>query len=263
MIDLAFEIRVEQGGFVLDIADRSRVEVLGLFGPSGAGKTTLLESIAGIRRPACGEIVADGTTLFSSSRAIDVPPRSRRIGYVPQDALLFPHLSVRGNLLYGARTGRVSRARDQGPGARDQGAAIGLETLAEMLEIAALLDRRVHGLSGGERQRVALGRALMTRPALLLLDEPLAAVDRARRDRILPYLLRIRRELHVPLVYVTHDAAELAEIADRVLVIADGAVIQAGSPDNTVRAQRGSAGADALSHGRASGVRPEQRSGHT
>jgi molybdate transport system ATP-binding protein len=210
VIDLAFDIRVEQGGFVLEVADRSRVEVLGLFGSSGAGKTTMLEALAGIRTPTRGEIVVGGTRMFSAARGIDVPPRHRRIGYVPQDALLFPHMSVRGNLLFGAKASPLE-----------------LNTLAEMLEIAPLLDRRVHGLSGGERQRIALGRALMTHPALLLMDEPLAAVDRARRERILPYLLRIRRELHVPLVYVTHDLQELEQIADRILVIADGRVTEA------------------------------------
>lgn len=205
MIEIAFDIRVDQGGFVLEIADRSQVEVLGLFGSSGAGKTTLLEAIAGIRRPSRGEISVGGDTLFSSGRGIDIPPRHRRIGYVPQDALLFPHMSVRGNLLFGATSSRLE-----------------IDTVAEMLEILPLLDRRVHGLSGGERQRIALGRALMTHPKLLLMDEPLAAVDRARRERILPYLLRIRRERHVPLIYVTHDAAELDQIADRILVIEDG-----------------------------------------
>jgi molybdate transport system ATP-binding protein len=208
MIDLVFDVRVVQGEFSLDVQDRSRVEVLGLFGPSGAGKTTLLEAIAGIRHPVRGEIVVGDATLFSSSRGIDVPARERRIGYVPQDVLLFPHLTVRGNLLYGSRDGRAD-----------------LMTLAGMLEIAPLLDRRVNSLSGGERQRVALGRALMTHPRLLLMDEPLAAVDRARRERILPYLLRIRRELHVPLVYVTHDAVELEEIADRVLVMDAGTIV--------------------------------------
>lgn len=207
MIDLAFDIRVEQGGFVLEAADRSHVEVLGLSGSSGAGKTTLLEALAGIRKPTRGEIVVGGVPMFSAARRIDVPPRHRRIGYVPQDALLFPHMSVRGNLLFGAKASPVE-----------------LSALAEMLEITPLLDRRVHGLSGGERQRIALGRALMTHPALLLMDEPLAAVDRARRERILPYLLRIRRELHVPLIYVTHDAEELEQIADRILVLADGRV---------------------------------------
>ena len=204
-MELLIDIRVEQGGFVLELNDRSEVEVLGLFGPSGAGKTTLLEAIAGIRKPARGEIVVDGVTLFSSARNVDVPPRHRRIGYVPQDALLFPHMSVRGNLMFGATTAKLE-----------------LESVAEMLEIAALLDRRTRGLSGGERQRVALGRALMTHPTLLLMDEPLAAVDRARRERILPYLLRIRRELHVPLIYVTHDQHELEQIADRVLMLEAG-----------------------------------------
>ncbi len=214
MIDLAFDIRVEQGAFILEVADRSQVEVLGLSGPSGAGKTTLLEAIAGIRKPTRGAIVVGGVTMFSADRHTDIPPRRRRVGYVPQDALLFPHMSVRGNLLFGAQSSPVE-----------------MGALAEMLEIAPLLDRRVHGLSGGERQRIALGRALMTDPALLLMDEPLAAVDRARRERILPYLLRIRRELHVPLIYVTHDLQELEQIADRILVIADGRVEEVRQPE--------------------------------
>jgi len=217
MIDLAFDIRFQQGQFTLEVADRSRVNVLGLFGPSGAGKTTLLEAIAGIRKPSRGEIVLGDTTLFSADKGIHVAPRDRRIGYVPQDALLFPHMSVRGNLLFGATS-----------------SALDLQTVAGMLEIAPLLSRRVQGLSGGERQRIALGRALMTHPALLLMDEPLAAVDRERRERILPYLLRIRGELQVPLVYVTHDAEELSQIADRVLVIGDGRVLRAGAPAEVI-----------------------------
>jgi molybdate transport system ATP-binding protein len=228
MIELLFDVHVTQGPFTLDVRDQSRVEVLGLFGPSGAGKTTLLETIAGLRRPSRGDIAIGGATLYSSSRAIDRPPRERHIGYVPQDALLFPHLSVRGNLLYGTR----SRGTDGGPS---------LDSLASMLEIASLLDRRTQGLSGGERQRIALGRALMTRPSLLLLDEPLAAVDRARRERILPYLLRIRRELHVPLIYVTHDAGELEEIADRVIALENGSIQHAGSPRDVLRAIRSTA----------------------
>jgi molybdate transport system ATP-binding protein len=202
VIDLAFDIRVEQGSFVLEVAERSQVEVLGLFGPSGAGKTTLLEAIAGIRRPTRGEISVGGETLFSSLLGIDVPPRHRRIGYVPQDALLFPHMSVRGNMLFGATSSRLE-----------------LANVADMLEITALLDRPPHGLSGGERQRAALGRALLTHPKLLMMDEPLASVDRERRERILPYLLRIRRELRVPLIYVTHDAQEMEQIADRVVTL--------------------------------------------
>ena len=227
MIDLAFDIRIQQGEFTLEAADRSRVEVLGLSGPSGAGKTTLLEAIAGIRKPVRGEIVVGATTLFSSSAGIDMRPRDRRIGYVPQDALLFPHMSVRGNMLFGVRP-QSSGGPLAAIGARSSPPGAELHDVAQMLEIDRLLDRRVQGLSGGERQRIALGRALMTRPALLLMDEPLAAVDRERRERIVPYLLRIRRELHVPLVYVTHNAHELLQIADRVLVMSNGRVLRAG-----------------------------------
>lgn len=218
MIDLRFEIALVQGEFALDIREASRVEVLGLFGPSGSGKTTLLETIAGLRTPARGHIQVGDRTLLDSSRGINLPPRERRIGYVPQDVLLFPHLNVRGNLLYGAR-------------------AAAIEPLADILDIRGLLDRRIANLSGGERQRVAIGRALMTQPALLLLDEPLAAVDRARRQQILPYLLRVRRELHVPLVYVTHDASELLQIADRVLILENGVVQRAGDAHEVLPAR--------------------------
>lgn len=238
MIDLTLDVAVCQDGFTLEIADSSRVEVLGLFGPSGAGKTTLLEAIAGLRPVSRGRISVGDRTLYSDRQAIDLPARARRIGYVPQDALLFPHLSVRGNLLYGthARRGRSPGTTGRlGPGgAENPAAGSALRTVAEMLEIVGLLDRRVTGLSGGERQRVAIGRALMTAPMLLLLDEPLAAVDRARRDRILPYLLRIRRELHVPLVYVTHDASELTQIADRVLIIDGGRLARSGAPSDVL-----------------------------
>ena len=211
MIDLLFDVSLAQGAFTLQVRESSRVEVLGLFGPSGSGKTTLLEIIAGLRTPGKGDIRIGNSTLFDSARGINLPPRDRHIGYVPQDVLLFPHLDVRSNLLYGAR----ERS---------------LEPLTDILDIRTLLDRRVGNLSGGERQRVAIGRALMTKPALLLLDEPLVAVDRARREQILPYLLRLRGELHVPLIYVTHDAVELAHIADRVLMIEDGRVVGAGPP---------------------------------
>jgi molybdate transport system ATP-binding protein len=215
VIDLHFDVSLAQGEFTIAVRESSRVEVLGLFGPSGSGKTTLLEIIAGLRTPSRGAICIGEATLFDAARGIDVPPRLRQIGYVPQDVLLFPHLDVRANLLYGAR-------------------AASLEPLTDILDIRALLDRRVTNLSGGERQRVAIGRALMTSPALMLLDEPLAAVDRQRREQILPYLLRLRRELHVPLVYVTHDAAELVQIADRVLVLENGRVRKAGAPSEAL-----------------------------
>jgi molybdate transport system ATP-binding protein len=207
VIDLQLDVTLRQGGFTLAVRESATVEVLGVFGPSGSGKTTLLEAIAGIRTPDGGEIRVGDRTLFASARGINVPARDRHIGYVPQDSLLFPNLDVKGNIGYGAR------------GARGAQGAQGAEYVAllEMLDLAALVDRRVTMLSGGEKQRVAIARALMTRPSILLLDEPLAGVDRGRRDVILPYILRIRRDLHVPLIYVTHDEAELNAIADRIL----------------------------------------------
>jgi molybdate transport system ATP-binding protein len=201
VIDLSIDIAMRQGEFALRVRDTASVEVLGIFGPSGSGKTSLLEAIAGIRTPDEGEIRIGDRILFSSAKRIDVPARERHIGYVPQDALLFPNMNVAANINYGAQ------------GA--QGA--GFASLVQILDLQLLLERRVTKLSGGEKQRVAIARALMTRPSILLLDEPLAGVDRDRRDVILPYILRIRKELHVPLIYVTHDEAELNSIADRVL----------------------------------------------
>ncbi len=215
MIALSIDITLKQGAFVLEVRDSAAVEVLGLSGPSGSGKTSLLEAIAGIRTPERGDIRIGDRTLFSSERRVNVPARDRHIGYVPQDALLFPNLDVRGNINYGA--GRVS------------GAGFDFGALVQILDLSALLDRRVTMLSGGEKQRVAIARALMTHPSILLLDEPLAGVDQQRRDVILPYLLRIRRELHVPLVYVTHDRQELEAIADRVLTLEQGRAVGTGA----------------------------------
>jgi molybdate transport system ATP-binding protein len=198
VIALHIDIAMTQGAFMLNVRESASTEVLGVFGPSGSGKTSLLEAIAGIRTPDRGEISIGDRTLYSSSKAINVPSRDRHIGYVPQDSLLFPNVDVKGNITYGARGSEF-------------------ESLVEILDLQTLLDRRVTMLSGGERQRVAIARALMTRPSILLLDEPLAGVDRGRREVILPYILRIRKELHVPLIYVTHDEAELRSIADRVL----------------------------------------------
>lgn len=206
MITVAIDITLRQGAFTLNVCESSSVEVLGVFGTSGSGKTSLLESIAGIRTPDRGVIRIGERTLFSSENGINLPARERHIGYVPQDSLLFPNLNVQGNIDYG--TGRAGRTGEAG---RD------FDALVSILDLQPLLDRRVKMLSGGEKQRVAIARALMTRPSILLLDEPLAGVDRDRRDVILPYILRIRKQLHVPLVYVTHDLQELQAIADRVL----------------------------------------------
>ena len=206
MIDL--DIELAQGTFVLAARVQLEARAAALFGPSGAGKTTILDAIAGLRTPRRGSIMIDGRVLFSSDRRVNLPPHHRRVGYVPQDVALFPHMNVRRNLLYG----------------RHPGVSPDLDRVVGMLEVTALLDRRVTDLSGGERQRVALGRALMSGPSLLLLDEPLAAVDVPLRRRILPYLQRVRDELVVPIIYVSHDRDEVEALADVVVMVEGGQV---------------------------------------
>ena len=207
MIDL--DIQLTQGSFVLAAVVRIDARTAALFGPSGAGKTTILDAIAGLRAPKRGTIVVNGRVLFASDAGINLPPHHRHVGYVPQDVALFPHMDVRANLLYG----------------RHPGVSPDLDRVVGMLEIGGLLDRRVTALSGGERQRVALGRALMSGPSLLLLDEPLAAVDVPLRRRILPYLQRVRDELAVPIIYVSHDREEVDELADLVVNVESGRVV--------------------------------------
>ncbi len=205
---IALDVELQQGTFTLAARVTIDSRAAALFGPSGAGKTTVLDTIAGLRTPRRGSIAIDERVLFSSAAAIDLPPYERRIGYVPQDVALFPHMDVRRNILYGSH-GRSSP---------------NLDHVLSMLEIAALLERRVTELSGGERQRVALGRALMSGPSLLLLDEPLAAVDVPLRRRILPYLQRVRDELRIPIVYVSHDRDEIEALADTVVRLENGRI---------------------------------------
>ena len=205
---IALDIDLTQGSFTLAAAVRLEARTAALFGPSGAGKTTILDAIAGLRTPRRGSIVIGDRVLFSTASGINLPAHKRHIGYVPQDVALFPHMNVRGNLLYG----------------RHPGLSPDLDRVVGMLEIDALLQRRVTELSGGERQRVAVGRALMSGPSLLLLDEPLAAVDVPLRRRILPYLRRVRDELKIPIVYVSHDREEAEELADVVVTLEGGRV---------------------------------------
>ena len=217
---IALDFRLRQGDFALEIRERIDARVTALFGPSGSGKTTILDAIAGLRAPHDGTIALGQRVLFSSAARVNLPPHQRHVGYVTQDVALFPHLDVRRNVLYGRRDGQ----------------RLALDQVAGMLEVSGLLDRRIQQLSGGERQRVALARALMSAPDVLLLDEPLAAVDIERRRRILPYLERVRDDLAVPIVYVTHDVEEIRRIADHVVTLEDGGVISSsssGQPPNS------------------------------
>ena len=209
-VPIVLDFTVHQGLFTLDVHQRFEAQAVALYGPSGAGKTTVLDSIAGLRRPSAGAIEVGGHVLFDSERHLDLRPHARQVGYVPQDVALFPHMSVRKNIFYGI----------------GRGTSTSLDTVLRLLEISPLLDRRVAGLSGGERQRVAIARALMSGPNLLLLDEPLAAVEPSLRERILPYIERVRDELKIPLIYVSHSLDEVRRIADRLLTIDGGRVVE-------------------------------------
>jgi molybdate transport system ATP-binding protein len=216
MTMLRVDVEKKLGDFTLGVRFDAAGGATALFGPSGAGKTSLVNMIAGLLRPDRGSIALDDAVLFDAARGIDMPPHRRRIGYVFQEGRLFPHLSVRQNLDYGRRMNALT------PDAN------ALERITKMLDIGHLLDRRPGKLSGGERQRIAVGRALLMRPRLLLLDEPLASLDAARKREILPYLVRLRDEAGVPMVYVSHTAAELRRIATNVVRLDAGRVVATG-----------------------------------
>jgi molybdate transport system ATP-binding protein len=213
---LGVDVEKRLGAFTVAARFHAAGGVTALFGPSGAGKTTLVNMIAGLLTPDLGLIALDDDVLFDAAKGIDVPPHRRRIGYVFQEGRLFPHLSVRQNLDYGRRMSGRPRDADE------------FGRIVALLEIEHLLDRRPRLLSGGERQRVAIGRALLMHPRLLLLDEPLASLDAARKGEILPYLVRLRDDAHVPMVYVSHRAAELRRIATNVVRLDDGRVSASG-----------------------------------
>lgn len=199
MLDI--DILLRRGGFERKVRIAEDARVVALTGPSGAGKTSVLNAIAGLVRPVSGRVAIDGHVLFDGAAGIDVPTHRRRVGYVFQDARLFPHRSVRANLLYG-RHGR-----------RDGDAAFSLDAVVELLGIDQLLERRPANLSGGESQRVAIGRALLSQPAILLLDEPLSSLDQPRREELIPYLQRVRDETRLPMVYVSHTEDDVKRLA--------------------------------------------------
>ena len=213
---LQVDIAKQLGEFSLEASFESQGRVTGLFGASGAGKTSLINLIAGLLKPDRGIIALDGETLDDTAAGVHVPPHRRRIGYVFQDARLFPHLDIRQNLDYGRRMNRLA----DDPAQRTR--------VTELLDIGNLLDRRPGKLSGGERQRVALGRALLSKPKLLLLDEPLGSLDEGRKEEILPYLMRLRDEANVPMVYVSHDAAEMRQLATQIVMLQRGRVTAFG-----------------------------------
>ncbi|NTJ33590.1 molybdenum ABC transporter ATP-binding protein [Agrobacterium rhizogenes] len=209
---LSVDIRHRLGAFSLDAAFTTDGGVTALFGRSGSGKTSMIRIIAGLIRPDHGRVSLDGDVLADSNKHLFVPRHRRRFGYVFQEARLFPHLSVRQNLNYG-RWFAPKKERGES-----------FDGVIDLLGIEALLDRRPGKLSGGEKQRVAIGRALLSSPRLLLMDEPLAALDEARKAEILPYLERLRDETRVPIIYVSHSIAEVARLANRVVVMRDGKV---------------------------------------
>ncbi|QUS38179.1 molybdenum ABC transporter ATP-binding protein [Tardiphaga alba] len=216
---LRVDIFKQLGNFSLEVAFTTEGRVTGLFGSSGAGKTSLVSIIAGLVTPDRGVIAIDKAVLYDRSKHIDLPAYRRRIGYVFQDARLFPHLSVAQNLDYGRRMNFLNR--DDADEKR----------ITDMLDIGHLLERRPGGLSGGERQRVALGRALLAKPRLLLLDEPMGALDDARKAEIMPYLIRLRDEGDVPMVLVSHDADEMRQLATNVVLLKGGRVVGHGGTD--------------------------------
>lgn len=213
---LSVDVRQRLGAFTLDAAFEASGRLTVLFGHSGSGKTTLVNLIAGLQRPAEGRISIDGRVLVDTPSRTFVPAHRRRIGYVFQDSRLFPHLTVRQNLAYGRFFApRADRWSD-------------VPRIVEMLGIGHLLDRRPVRLSGGEKSRVAIGRALAASPRLMLMDEPLASLDDARKAEILPYIERLRDEAEIPVVYVSHAIAEVARLATDVVVLAGGRVAASG-----------------------------------
>ena len=226
------DIHHNHHGFKLEARFESSGRLTALFGRSGAGKSTLIGLIAGLLHPDEGRIVIDNIPLVDTQLGICVPKNKRRIGYVFQEDRLFPHLSVKRNLMYGQMLRKKSERYTN------------IDDVADLLGIASLFDRRPEFLSGGEKQRVAIGRALLASPKLLLMDEPLAALDDARKAEILPYIERLRDEIGIPIVYVSHSVAEVARLATTVVTMADGKVTGVGRPNEVLSRPNLAAGTD-------------------
>ena len=216
---LSLDVEKRLGHFQVAAKFETEARVTALFGPSGAGKTSIINMIAGLIAPDRGRIMYRGRILFDAAGKVNLPPYRRRFGYVFQDGRVFPHFTVRGNLEYGRRMYRLRRDRGE------------LDRVIAMLDIGHLADRRPGKLSGGERQRVAIGRALLMRPQLLLLDEPLASLDAARKAEIMPYLERLRDEAQVPMIYVTHQPEDARRLASTVVRIEGGRVAAVGGQE--------------------------------
>jgi molybdate transport system ATP-binding protein len=233
---LLVDVKLRRGDFSLALTLSAPHGIVALFGRSGCGKSTAVNLIAGLLTPDAGRIRLGDRLLFDVDRGINVGAEQRRIGYVFQDARLFPHFSVRGNLLYGQRRAPVS------------GQQIDFDRVVELLALRPLLDRRPLRLSGGERQRVAIGRALLSQPQLLLLDEPLASLDMARREEVFPYLERLRDQLSIPMVYVSHQYEEVLRLANQVVLMERGQTLAQGTlPSISTRPElRALVGPDAM-----------------
>lgn len=208
---LAVEVRKALGDLTLEASfSRQGPGVTALFGPSGAGKTSLVNLVAGLLRPDQGRIAVNGLVLFDSAAGVDLPPERRRIGYIFQEGRLFPHLSVLGNLRYGQRLAPAGQTWAE------------MDQVVELLGIGHLLQRRPARLSGGEKQRVAIGRALLTSPRLLLMDEPLASLDAGRKAELLPYIAKVSKQFAIPILYVSHQPDEILALADSVVCLEGG-----------------------------------------
>jgi len=211
------DIQRQQGDFLVNVTfTGAKSGVTALFGPSGAGKTSIVNMVAGLMRPDSGRIAVNGLCLFDAKRGINLPPERRRIGYVFQDGRLLPHLSVRSNLVFGMRLTPADRR------------FVEFDAVVDLLGIGHLLDRRPAKLSGGEKQRVAIGRALLTSPAMLLMDEPLASLDASRKAEVMPFIMRLSREYAIPILYVSHSLDEILNLADQLVILEAGEAVACG-----------------------------------